>query len=276
MSSLGWKLWHASPATLVEGMRSRLRKAPQNVEATQWFTINAGPAAGAAICLNTPLGSATEAIVDGTYDGFMYDRLQKRCSIEGAVVWDLGAHMGYHSLCFAALGARAVLAFEPNPSNSARLMENLNANPSLARTVNHLPVAVANVDGELSIVESGELRGESSCSHLEAGLAPLNEAAYAGFARRMVETVRVDTLIEERKQPMPDVVKIDVEGAEGMVLRGGARFFAHHAPVLFIEVHHIVLMMEIQKLLGGWGYSTEVMEEARSTPSRCLIVAVRD
>ena len=111
--------------------------------------------------------------------------------------------------------------------------------------------------------------------HLERALPPLSQAEYeqASFKDTMVPTVRIDTLVETRGERPPNIIKIDVEGAEELVLRGGTNLLTKQSPVLLIEVHHICLMFSIQKLLLDWGYQTRILDQEHASPSRCFIMA---
>jgi hypothetical protein len=87
-----------------------------------------------------------------------------------------------------------------------------------------------------------------------------------------VPAARADTLIA-RGEPAPDVIKIDVEGGELLVLQGARKLLADRRPVLLIEVHHICLMLHIEKLLLELGYSARILDEAHAWPSRCFVFA---
>lgn len=57
----------------------------------------------------------------------------------------------------------------------------------------------------------------------------------------------------------PDVIKIDVEGAEGMVLRGAAEILRRFRPILVISTHPYWLPAsesadELFEVLAGYGY----------------------
>jgi hypothetical protein len=58
-------------------------------------------------------------------------------------------------------------------------------------------------------------------------------------SRASTERVRVTTIDASvaAGAPVPDLIKIDVEGAEGGVIRGGRQTIALRAPVIIIEVH---------------------------------------
>ena len=98
-------------------------------------------------------------------------------------------------------------------------------------------------------------------------------ATYVNFQTVTVPAVRIDTLIERRGEKPPDILKIDVEGAEALVLSGGERFFTAHQPAILMEIHHIRLMHEVQDLLSRWNYKIEILDEEHMAPSRCFILA---
>lgn len=123
------------------------------------------------------------------------------------VVWDVGANVGLYA-CFAAraLSTGTVLGFEPEAINAERLRENLarNAPPERWRTS---PVALWDRDASLALASEG--RGVGSGHHYLS-------AAGDGPA---VACRRGDSLVAEG-HPAPDVLKIDVQGAELQVLDG--------------------------------------------------------
>lgn len=209
-------------------------------------------------------------MIEGTFDDFIYRALEGK-NLKGACCWDIGAHFGYHTLAFAALGAD-VLAFEPNPHNVVPLKMNFERNPDLSKRIRHIPAAVSDCDGETVFVQSRDVTGPSSGSRLKNGTAPSPEEAYAAFEQTSVKTICIDTLIESGER-IPDIIKIDVEGAERLVLEGGIRLFTAHKPILLMEIHHICLMFHVQRLLSEVGYKLELLDEKGSSGSRCFVVA---
>jgi hypothetical protein len=65
------------------------------------------------------------------------------------------------------------------------------------------------------------------------GVAPWHDELFETSEKRSVGTFRIDTIAKSR-QP-PDVLKIDVEGAEMKVLEGGHETIAKHKPVILVE-----------------------------------------
>lgn len=269
MPSLFERFWNTSPASLARAIRRRIQKSRR---ADRWTRVASGPAAGAELLLSTPLEAWAKEIAEGTFDGFFYAALAGRKELNGACCWDIGAHVGYHALAFAAQGA-SVVAFEPVAANLARLRQHLERNAALARRIRLVPAAVANRDGDLTFVQSDDLAGASTGSHLADANAPLRTEVYAHFKQVIVPAVRLDTFLEREHEPAPDVIKIDVEGAELQVLEGGRRLLAEHRPLLLMEVHHICQMFGVQHLLRSLGYRLSILDEAHATPSRCFLLA---
>lgn len=268
VNSIAKRLWNTSPASLVLALqrrRERLQWQPG------WFTVKTGPAAGTQ--LNMPHASTGDwlEMVEGRFDLFLYEALKNRFNLKGALCWDIGAHFGYHTFGFASQGAR-VLAFEPNGHNAARLKMNLEKNAGLAKNIRHMPVAVGDRDGEMVFVQSGELEGASSGSHLEEATPPLGKKAYAAFEKLTIPVTKLDTLIE-KGEAAPDLLKIDIEGAEFLALSGARKLLSTKRPLILMEVHHIRLMLHIQRLFDELKYETRILDEEHATPSRCYIMA---
>ncbi len=146
--------------------------------------------------------------------------------IEGATVYDVGAHAGFFTLLFSrcAGGEGFVYAFEPLPANVSRLQANLDANECANADV--IAAAVSDEDGSAAFVASGSsLMGS-------LGGADLRTVEHV----LPVQTRTIDAFVAGGARP-PDVIKIDVEGAEGRVIRGAARTIEAHRPLILIEIH---------------------------------------
>lgn len=266
MKSLSTRLWHSSPASLSQAIRRRVQKLQHK---PSWHTIKGGPLKGAEFYIPGQLLGGWAEMAEGTFDLFFYDELRKR-DVKDWVCWDIGAHIGYHSLGFAALGMR-VVCFEPNPANIKLLRIQFEKNPNLSSRIRHVATAVGDQDGEMSFILTDNVAsGESSGSHLEA--ASESSTYSAGFYKITVPVTRIDTLIE-RGEPVPQILKIDVEGAEALVLKGGEKLFSNQKPLVLMEVHHIRLAFEVQEFLQRNGYRVTVMDDKNSTASRCFIMA---
>lgn len=268
MPSLPERLWNTSPASLT---RALVRRWERWTARPGWHRVQAGPLAGAELCFDSLRQPAWREMVAGTFDAFLHQELRTRRAVGGTVCWDVGAHFGYHSLALAAQGAQ-VVAFEPNAHNAARLRDNLARNPALAGRVRLRPEALSDREGTLEFVQSADLDETSSGSHLAAATPPSDGAVYEHFQHVTVPCARADSLIAAGEAP-PAVMKIDVEGAELLVLEGARELLRRHKPLLLMEVHHIRLMFHVRPLLEGCGYRLVLADEAHAEPSRCFVIA---
>lgn len=123
----------------------------------------------------------------------------------GAVFYDVGANVGLYSLYAAAKGHQ-VIAFEPLPENYATLCRNIVRNGLEGHVVPlALPLAARTGLGGLAVAD--QRAGTSGSQFGDRGLR------MPGVA--LSDAVRVFGL------PMPDYVKIDVDGLEADILHGG-------------------------------------------------------
>ena len=178
---------------------------------------------------------------------FEYEKrvLFEKIAAEGSIVFDIGAHVGFYTLLSSVLvGSRGqVFAFEPVPRNLFYLREHLRLNQITNVTV--IEAAVADSDGKARFSESED----STEGHIasEGGLE--------------VETASLDKLISMGKVPFPQVVKIDVEGAEMLVLSGAKSMIANVHPTIFLSTHSNHLHQQCCQFLKSLGYELESISE---------------
>ncbi|HKY22387.1 MAG TPA: FkbM family methyltransferase [Vicinamibacterales bacterium] len=134
------------------------------------------------------------------------------------VVFDIGAYHGVWAMVLARY-AREVVAFEPNPGSLTVLKEMITVNAT-----RNVVVCSSAIGSEPS---SADLWGTGSGASLQPGRQ-----------RKALSQVKVETLdrFVESRPCSPDILKIDVEGAEYQVLTGAKRCLAH-ARVVCIELH---------------------------------------
>ena len=150
----------------------------------------------------------------------------------GRTVYDIGAEAGWFTSFFAdrAGGRGSVISFEPHPVSYERTLEQVRVNGQ--RNVTVLNVAVGDEDGHLTMT-FGDQPGQGSADAQLREMLSANPHAWTV----QVPVVRIDTVIEQRDLPLPDFVKIDVEGLERAVLRGMSKTIERAHPSLFIELH---------------------------------------
>jgi FkbM family methyltransferase len=188
------------------------------------------------------------------HEGFMLGTLN-RLVRPGDVVYDVGANIGLYSrFIVQCFHASHVFAFEPFESNRRLLDENVEGGECKGR-VTVLACAVGELDGVTDFQiddltsNTGRLdtiaHGSASESRAQYGLPP---------ALTQVEIHRIDTLIANGSIPVPNVMKIDVEGAEAMALRGASGLLSMHKPRLVVEFHGAEVTRHVLEILWSYDY----------------------
>jgi FkbM family methyltransferase len=149
--------------------------------------------------------------------------------------------VGFYSLLAGILTepGGTVIAFEPVSSNAEKLRNNLALNQVSAEIIE---AAVADVDGESSFA-----RG------LDSYTGRLSEAGDP------VAVVSVDGLCNAGRLPLPNIMKIDVEGAEALVLNGALQTIRVARPIIFLAVHGDRVRAECLSLLASLGYQVNAI-----------------
>jgi len=179
----------------------------------------------------------------------LYD-FADQCVRSGDCVWDIGANVGVFAFAAAArAGPRGeVLAVEAD-GWLAELMRRTVAETALSAA----PVGVlcAAIAAEHSLLLFATPERARSGSHLSTTPGAGEELIGRTAATHPVVTITLDWLLERRRKP--DVLKIDVEGAELAVLEGARHLLRTHRPRLLLEVYE-PSADAITALLHGLGY----------------------
>jgi FkbM family methyltransferase len=168
-------------------------------------------------------------------------RVLERFLVPGGCFWDVGANYGYYTGIFSEprYSQSRVVAFEPNPRLVARLTHDM----ATRNNVTIFAAAVGTDDGEaeLHIPQAGTACGS---------LRPI------GGENVKVLVRSVDSLLAEG-QPLPNVMKIDVEGWEAAVLDGFRRKGEVKPVIHFEHIEWAALeagssFERIWQILTGW------------------------
>jgi FkbM family methyltransferase len=152
----------------------------------------------------------------------------------GMTVLDVGASFGLYAVAAGRVVGPAgrVFAFEPARRSAAALRRHLAWN-DVGDRVEVVEAAVAERTGDAAFFEQ-----ETSflASLVEQAARQEEWRAEQPVVQRRVPTVSLDGFCREHGL-RPDVVKVDVEGAEAAVLRGAHELLAAHRAHLFLEIH---------------------------------------
>ncbi len=155
-------------------------------------------------------------------------RLIHRLLKPGSWFVDIGANLGYFTLLAAKSTAPSgrIDAFEPDPINRQRLEEHLKEN-SLADRVRIHPIAASSQSGEVELTHPQS----AGTNH---GMASIYKSLTGDGTTFKVPTARLDAIIEGT----PDLIKIDVEGAELSVIEGMEKILGSPTPPQLIIEHN--------------------------------------
>jgi FkbM family methyltransferase len=215
--------------------------------------VRYGQAAGLRI---DPAGAAA-GYAFGTSEPLIQDVFAEHIP-SGGVVWDIGANIGFYTLIASRhVGRGHVVAFEPLPENQRSIRRNLALN------------AVTNV--EVVGVALGDHEGTASLAlHESPTWAKLDTSADTAFKRDAAATSHIEVPLStidaqlERFTP-PDLVKMDIEGAEVAALRGASRLLTEVRPTLICEFHGT--NAAVSALLESHDYELRTVERPDVPPA---------
>ncbi|MEL6457006.1 MAG: FkbM family methyltransferase [Cyanobacteria bacterium J06636_27] len=188
------------------------------------------------------VGSSQHGCWLGSYE-YEKQTLFTKTIHKGSVVFDLGAHVGFHSLLASVLvGSQGkVYAFEPMPKNLSYLKEHIKINK--IKNIAVINAAVSDSCGTAYFQEN-------ICSF---------QGHLASVGNIKVKTVSLDEMISQGEIPNPNYIKIDVEGAELQVLNGAKNLLATVKPTIFLATHGDEIQRQCRIFLESIGYRLEAI-----------------
>jgi FkbM family methyltransferase len=198
------------------------------------------------------------SVLMGVFESFE-THLFARCIRGSMTVVDVGANIGYYSL-LAARGvgkSGRVFAIEPNATVYQMLLQNIAVNGY--HTIVPINRCVSNVSGQARFHVNRDLPGES------------NMLPYSAAERE--DTITVDTFTLDDLLPdcEVDVLKMDIEGAEGLALTGASRLLRNGRPLIFMEFVPALLIKigtpptDVLSMIRQHGYCVYLIDEKSRT-----------
>ena len=177
------------------------------------------------------------------------------------IVWDVGANIGIYSIFSANIVAPKgiVYAFEPEKKSFSLLKKNVESNK--IENVITLPIALGDTNGK-SILYPSDTPNFGAHSFVQRTDYRLKRKGYS------VQVCKADSLVEDGTLEIPNVIKIDVEGAETLVIKGMRKTLENKkVRILICEVHTNLLTLfggsqdYIESTLRGLGFSIETLDK---------------
>jgi FkbM family methyltransferase len=146
---------------------------------------------------------------------------------ESDVFLDVGSSVGLISVIASKkLKSGNVISIEPDPENRLRLEMNYSLNK--LKNYNIFQIAAGEKRDKLTLYTAGS-----------NGYSPSLKKVNGIDRTIIVEVNSIDNLISENKIPIPDIVKIDIEGAEFLALKGMSNLMSSlkRPRIIFVELH---------------------------------------
>lgn len=178
----------------------------------------------------------------------------------GMTVWDIGANVGLFAFAsaYAAGPSGRVVAVEADEWLAGLVGRSARDAPPSYAPVEVVSAAVSDSPGEVELCIAR--RGRAG-NHLRS-VAGSTQTGGTREVRR-VRAVTLDSLLD--LHPAPELLKIDVEGAEHLCLRGAGRLLREVRPTIFCEVAH-ENTEEVGALFRGFGYT--LFDAGQPAPGR--------
>ncbi len=180
----------------------------------------------------------------GNYDERHEIALLPKLLAPGDVFWDIGANIGFYSLTASTLVGPGglVVAFEPGPQSWRALMANIHLN----HRTNIYPFKMAVTDdyGWVTLYSRPEIADGGASI-----IPPPDPSCHPDLC----PAVNLDGFRRDVGGPPPTFIKIEVEGAEDLVLKGSRRLLTSSPPLLLIEMNNRQTVSDYLQNLGFEG-----------------------
>ncbi|HYL64867.1 MAG TPA: FkbM family methyltransferase [Candidatus Methylomirabilis sp.] len=212
-------------------------------DALTWVQVKRGPAQGLWLHLNPRTGAT---YFEGGGEPEVQEALQRHLRA-GMTFYDVGANIGFFSLLAGRLVGKEgrVVAFEADPEVAARLREHVTRNEMSWIGVEETAVWSKGPTAKF-------VRTDPAASP-DRGLGHIIGASGEGGIE--VNAVSLDEFAA--KQPGPDFLKCDVEGAEVEVFHGARRLLQEKRPGIICEMHSAENRRALEEEFARHGYVCE-------------------
>ena len=182
--------------------------------------------------------------------------------IENPVIIDAGANAGFHTIRW--LQSRSdlrLIAVEANPETAALLRRNIERN-GFGPRCQVFDLALGDREGDVEFILSSD----------DAFSSLISNDRVPEKRRVKVPMKTLDRLVEEAGIDKLDLIKIDVEGAELMVISGAQSVITQYRPHIFMEINMqnnpSVAPEETIRSMTALGYEARIVVDGESIPWR--------
>ena len=155
------------------------------------------------------------------------------CQFDDPCFYDIGANLGVWSWVAKSHSPTSkVYLFEPHPNLQTHLRMTISQNNILDAEIHNIAFSNESGTNQFQFDQLDSTTGSLVCTIPTAGQLLYNETP----TKVTVITDTVDSFTQTHLAP--DIIKIDVEGAEDQIIMGAMRLITFQRPILFIELRH--------------------------------------
>lgn len=197
------------------------------------------------------LGSSSHSCWLGSYERAKQKPIQQYLKA-GMTAYDLGANVGYYSLFFSRLVGEQgkVYAFEPFFGNCRVLQQHLKLNR--LKNVVLSECAVSDVQGEVLFYQS-QISNQAG-TIISSSVTEKKESSYK------IPTISLDYYVYTQGNNAPDLIKMDIEGAEYFACLGMEKILLKQKPVIFMAFHGVEVWRKCFAFLKSLHYKIVALD----------------
>ena len=153
------------------------------------------------------------------------------------IFWDIGSNIGLYSIYNALKNTNSItIAFEPSTSNLRVLSRNVSIN-NLQDKILIMPIALTDKENKILIMQEGKFFEGGALNTFGENYNYEGKSFKSEMKYKILGT-SINNLIENNVLEIPDYIKIDVDGIEHIILKGGDKFLSNKKiKSLLIEVN---------------------------------------
>lgn len=231
----------------------QLRKLAKLIPTGSIVPIVSGPLKG----MRWVVGSSNHGCWLGTYETEKLSIIRQWIK-PGMVVYDLGAHVGEYSMIFSKeVGPTGkVFAFEPFGENAVNLLKHIQLN---------------NLDNVVLVQAATSNRSGLGVFSVHASNYMGSLAQETSGPIMQVPIFSLDSLVNELGFPVPNLIKMDVEGAESNVLSGANNLLKESCSIWFIALHSDEQKQKCLGILSDYKYNLFALDGSKIKTSLDII-----
>jgi len=194
-------------------------------------------------------GSHNNSVWLGTYESNQSLKFVQK-SGGSKIFLDLGAHAGYYTLLYKSVNKEStVYSFEPVETNYDFLKKHIKMNNF--KKIIHFNKAVADKEGILRFARGNSVGGKLSMT-----------------GDMDVSAVKLSRLFDEKIIQFPDLIKMDIEGAEYEVLKDLEPYLRSQMPVIFLSTHGDEIRESCLNLMKSLDYKITPLDDKSMMTAR--------